>query len=364
MKTPNKVTRRDFLGKITPATVGIMAGSRVLQSAFAGSDTWHSKFSDAHAIDEKKFVPVMITPFGTDLKIDYDNVSRVIDFYLAAGAKGFFANCLSSEMYFLSDQERLDLTSHVVKYVNGKVPVVSTGSFGDTLASKALFAKKVRDTGVDGVILISSHFAGKDESDAVLMEHFEQFFALAGDMKLGTYECPSPYKRIISPEVFKFLVSNKNMVYHKDTTEDIVKIEEKLAVAKGTQMELYNAHTATALQSLQKGGKGMSPISGNFYPEIHTWLCNNASNPAKAEDASWIQAEISQMEPLISVPYPLSSKYFLKKRGLPIELVCRAKSKIVTPEQQRVLDAAHQTFLGWCDRLAITPVAILQKSGR
>ncbi|KAA0993874.1 dihydrodipicolinate synthase family protein [Dyadobacter sp. UC 10] len=331
-----------------PLALGIVAGSGLVSSALARST--------APSADEKKFVPVMVTPFGTDQKIDYDHVSRLIDFYLAAGAKGFFANCLSSEMYFLSEQERIDLTRHVVKHVNGKVPVVSTGSFGDTLANKALFAKKINDTGVDGVILISSHFAEKGESDAVLMQHFEQFFALAGDMKLGTYECPSPYKRVLSPEVFKFLVSNKNMIYHKDTTEDIAKIEEKLAVAKGTQMELYNAHAASALKSLQKGGQGMSPISGNFYPEIHTWLCKNANNPAKAEDANWIQAEITRMEPLISNSYPLSSKYFLRKRGLPVELVCRAKGKMITPEQQLVLDKAHRTFLDWCSRLGIEAV--------
>lgn len=343
MKTEHKVSRRDFLEKMAPAALGIIAGNAMMQSVWAGGN----------APDEKKFVPVMITPFSTDLKIDYDNVSRVIDFYLAAGAKGFFANCLSSEMYFLNDQERIDLTRHVVKRVNGRVPVVSTGSFGDSLAAKAMFAQKIEDTGADGVILISSHFAQKEESDAVLMENFEKFFALTGNMKLGTYECPSPYKRIISPEVFKFLVSNKNMIYHKDTTEDIGQIAEKLAISKGTQMELYNANSATALASLQKGGKGMSPISGNFYPEIHTWLCRNANNPAKSEDARWIQAEITRMEPLISQGYPLSSKYFLKKRGLPVELVCRSRSKALTPAQQQVLDTAHGTFKGWCDRLGI-----------
>lgn len=358
MKTSNDLNRRDFLEKIAPATLGILAGGEVMSSPSARRTAPGPLFSGASLMDEKKFVPVMITPFNTDLTIAYDKVSRVIDFYLAAGAKGFFANCLSSEMYFLNDQERIDLTRHVVKYVNGKVPVVSTGSFGNTLADKALFARKIRDTGVDGVILISSHFAKKEENDTILTQHFEQFFALAGDMKLGTYECPSPYKRIISPQVFKFLVSNKNMIYHKDTTEDITKIEQKLAVAKGTQMALYNAHSATALQSLQKGGKGMSPISGNFYPEIHTWLCQNAGNPDKIEEANWLQAEITRMEPLISIPYPLSSKYFLKKRGLPIELVCRSKSKIVTPEQQQTLDTAHHTFLGWCDLLGIERVKI------
>jgi 4-hydroxy-tetrahydrodipicolinate synthase len=345
--------RREFLGKIAPATLGMLAGTSLLRTA-----TSHAQppaILDVSAA-VKKLVPVMITPFDGTLMIDYDKVSRVIDFYLAAGAKGFFANCLSSEMVFLNDQERIDLTRHVVKYVNGRVPVVSTGSFGDSIKKKALFAKKIHDTGVDGVIMISGHFAEKHESDAVLMKNFEQFFDLTVNIPMGTYECPAPYKRIISPEVFKFLVSHKNMIYHKDTTEDIKQIEEKLAIAKGTQMEFYNAHTATALASLQKGGSGMSPISANFYPEILSWLCENANNPVKAADAKWIQSEIARTEPLISSPYPLSSKYFLRKRGFPIELQCRAKSKVVSSEQASVLDAAHSTFLGWCDRLGIQPV--------
>ena len=68
-------------------------------------------------MDDKKFVPVMITPFNLKAKVDLDAVSALIDFYLAAGVKGFFANCLSSEMFSISEDERLELTSHVVKYV-------------------------------------------------------------------------------------------------------------------------------------------------------------------------------------------------------------------------------------------------------
>ena len=75
----------------------------------------------------------MITPFQQNGKIDLDGVTRLIDFYLAAGVKGFFANCASSEMYELSEEERLTLTQHVVKHVNGVVPVVATGSFGSTI---------------------------------------------------------------------------------------------------------------------------------------------------------------------------------------------------------------------------------------
>jgi len=40
--------------------------------------------------NEKKFVPVMITPFNLKAKVDLDAVSVLVDFYLAAGVKGFF----------------------------------------------------------------------------------------------------------------------------------------------------------------------------------------------------------------------------------------------------------------------------------
>ncbi|RRB00871.1 dihydrodipicolinate synthase family protein [Larkinella rosea] len=353
MNPLNPLSRRKFLEKVTPSTLAVLAGAHLLPAVTATAKTGQSAFSQPLKQEEKKFVPVMITPFKTGSAIEYDHLSRLIDFYLAAGAKGFFANCLSSEMYFLTDQERIDLTRHVVKHVNGKVPVVSTGSFGDTMDAKVSFAKKIHDTGVDGVILISSHFAEKSESDAVLLANFEQFLAQTGNMKVGTYECPNPYKRLISPEVFKALVSNKRFIYHKDTSEDIKNIETKLAIARGTQLEFYNAHSASAAASLQKGGRGMSPISGNFYPEIHSWLCKYANDKSKAADVQWIQEEIARTEPIISVAYPLSSKYFLKKRGVPLELVCRSKAKSISAEQQQILDNTYTVFLGWCDRLGI-----------
>src|SRR6185437_8680461 len=155
---------------------------------------------------EKKFVPVMITPFDLKAKIDLDAVSRLIDFYLAAGVKGFFANCLSSEMFSISEDERILLTKHVVEYVNGRVPIVATGSFGLTVEDKAIFTKKIYDTGVDAVIMITGHFAKVEDDDETLVKNFEKLFGLTSSVPLGMYECPAPYKRIIPANVFKILL--------------------------------------------------------------------------------------------------------------------------------------------------------------
>ena len=309
---------------------------------------------------EKKFVPVMITPFSLKAKVDFDAVSRLVDFYLAAGVKGFFANCLSSEMYSISEDERLELTRHIVRYVKGRVPVVATGSFGLTIEDKAEFTKRIYKTGVDAVILITGHYANVEDSDEVLLKNFDKMLKLTGDIPLGLYECPAPYKRILSAQVFKKLLETDRFIYHKDTTREVEEVRAKLAVlpAGNTRFEFYDAHTPNAMYSIRMGAKGMSAIAGNFYPEILVWMCDNANNPDKQEEVEWLQSEMSRVDPLIHDAYPLSAKYFLRKRGLPVRTISRAYALELTPQQKQILDDIYSSFLAWCARLDIEPVNV------
>ncbi|MBL0268706.1 MAG: dihydrodipicolinate synthase family protein [Chitinophagaceae bacterium] len=309
-------------------------------------------------MSDKKFVPVMITPFNLKAKVDLDAVSTLIDFYLAAGVKGFFANCLSSEMYSITEDERLELTRHVVKYVNGRVPVVATSSFGLTIDDKAEFTKRIYDTGIDAAILITGHYANIEDSDEILLRNFEKMFKLTGNIPLGMYECPAPYKRILGADVFRQLLSSGRFVYHKDTSIALESVQAKLEVVKNANagFEFYDAHSPNAMYSLQMGAKGMSSISGNFYPEILVWMVNNATNPSKQEEVKWLQGEISRVDPLIHIAYPMSAKYFLRKRGLPVRTISRATALELTPEQKNTLDGIHDSFLMWCDKLDIRPV--------
>jgi 4-hydroxy-tetrahydrodipicolinate synthase len=304
---------------------------------------------------EKKFVPVMITPFNLKAKVDLDAVSRLVEFYLSAGVKGLFANCLSSEMYSISEDERLELTRHIVNQVHGRVPVVATGSFGLTIPDKAEFAKKIYDTGIDAVILITGHYANVDDSGEILLANFDRMFRLTQGIPLGLYECPAPYKRILSTEVFKKLLDTGRLVCHKDTSIDREKVRAKL-VKNNEKLEFFDAHTPNAMYSLQMGAKGMSSISGNFYPEILVWMCNNATDTSKRKEVEWLQSELTRVDPLIHVAYPMSAKYFLRKRGLPVRTISRAHVLELTPEQKNTLDEIYNSFLRWCERLQIKPI--------
>jgi 4-hydroxy-tetrahydrodipicolinate synthase len=348
-----KSSRRSFVGKMAASLLGTAIAGPASSKIPAKHELANRDF-----ISGKKFVPVMITPYKQNGQIDFEGLSKLMDFYTAAGVKGYFANCNSSEMYSLTEDERLALTRHVVKRVNGTVSVVATGSFGDTLKDKAEFSKKIYHTGVNAVILITSHFAKADESDDAMIKNLEAFLDLTDNIPMGTYECPAPYKRILTPYTFKYLLGTNRLIYHKDTTIDFEKVKAKIALAKNSRLEFYDACIANTTNSLQAGAKGISPICGNFYPEIVAWMCDNSTNPNKQEDVKFIQTELSKTEDIIGQAYPLSAKYFLKKRGVPIEISSRVNPDALTTLQKQALDGVHTHFLGWCDRIGIKPVTI------
>ncbi len=67
-------------------------------------------------------IPVMLTPFTADNKIDYLGLKRLIDWYIENGADALFAVCQSSEMQYLTLEERVELASFVVEYSQQRVP--------------------------------------------------------------------------------------------------------------------------------------------------------------------------------------------------------------------------------------------------
>ena len=185
-------------------------------------------------------------------------------------------------------------------------------------------------------------------------------FNLTPNIPLGMYECPAPYKRIIGTDTFKTFLAANRLVYHKDTSIEPAQVMAKLQVLKemDNQLEFYDAHTPNALFSVQSGAKGMSSISGNFYPEIMAWLVNNANNPALQTEVNWLQQELTKVDALIHIAYPLSAKYFLQKRGIPIRTISRALAVKLTPDQSKALDVLYDCFDYWCEKLQIQPVNV------
>jgi 4-hydroxy-tetrahydrodipicolinate synthase len=287
----------------------------------------------------KGFIPVMLTPFREDGSVDFDTLTRLTEFYLDAGAAGLFATCLSSEMYELTPDERLAVTKHVVQTAAGRVPVVATGTFGGKLAQQADFVKKTADAGVQAVIVISSLLAQAEESDEVWRERAHDLLRQTDAVPLGFYECPVPYKRLLSPEILGELVATGRVTYHKDTSLDLTQVKAKLAATQGQTFGLYDAYMVHAVESLRAGSAGLSCIQGNFFPELIVWLCRHFDDPNQAEAVDAVQAFFTKNMDLMHSAYPTIAKYALAKRGFPISEKTRRDVGPLTPDLRARVDA-------------------------
>lgn len=258
--------------------------------------------------------PVMLTPFTDAGEVDYDSLGKLVDWYIANGVSGLFADCQSSEMFFLSLEERVEIARFVKERAAGRCAVVASGHISDSLEDQAKELNAIAATQVDAVILLTNRLAKEDEGDDIWNENLQKLLKmLPDDLAFGFYECPYPYKRIISPEALKWCADTGRCYFIKDTSCDIANMTEKLSAIRGSQLMLFNANTSTLLDTLKIGAGGFSGVMANFHPDLYVWLCENyEKEPEKARKLADFLTVASMIERQV---YPVNAKYYQKSIG-------------------------------------------------
>lgn len=268
--------------------------------------------------------PTMLTPFTREGTVDYAGIEKLLSFYEERKVDGIFALCQSSEMFFLSLEER----KRIIRFISEKIPrniqVIVSGHTADSLEDQVREAKEIFYPGVEAYVVLPNRFASENESDDVLLQRMETFANQVPDIPLGIYECPYPYKRLLTPKVIHWCIRSGRFLFIKDTCCDLAQIKEKLDTLSGTNIKLFNANSATLLESLRMGAHGYSGIMANIHPEFYGWLCHHfKEDPQKAEQVQQFIGTCSMAEYQY---YPVNAKYSLTLQGVPIEISSRIQN--------------------------------------
>lgn len=273
----------------------------------------------------KGVYPVMLTPFTEDNNVDYEALGKLVDWYLDNGVAGLFAVCQSSEMFFLTLEERVEIARYIVKRVNGRVPVIASGHISESEGDQIEELNKMAETGIDALIFITNRMAKEVEGDEIWMERTKKLMDnLPIDLPLGLYECPYPYKRVLSKEVTKWCADSGRFYFLKDTCCDINLIKEKLEVINDTNLQLFNANSSTLLESLKEGAAGYSGVMANFHSDLYVWLCANYDK--ESEKSKILMDFLTTASMIERQVYPVNAKYYQKSIGNFNSLYTRTKS--------------------------------------
>ncbi|RJX75627.1 dihydrodipicolinate synthase family protein [Vibrio sinensis] len=260
-------------------------------------------------------VPVMLTPFTDDLQIDYPSLERLIEWYIYNGAKGLFAACQSSEIMHLSDSEMQQLVAFIVEKTAGRVPVIASGHTADSLEDQIQQLQGMVDAGVDGLVLITNRLGPQSASDNDVIEYMEKLLvALPSSIPMGLYECPSPWKRLLSNDLLQWCVDSGRFTFLKDTCCSTEILAQRLNITRHTPFKIYNANGPTLLESLKMGAAGYSGVMANYHCELYAWLCQHY------QEESALVTEVGDFLSITSlsetVAYPVSAKYAQKQLGV------------------------------------------------
>lgn len=269
--------------------------------------------------------PTMITPFTNDNKIDYNAVEQLMYWYKDRGVDGIFAICQSSEIFFLSFEERLELLKFIMSHKPEGLSIVASGHTADELDRQAYEANHFIDCGIDAYVFIANRFASAQQDDDTLLKNMEYVASKLPEIGLGVYECPYPYKRVLTPSLLKKMAQTGRYQFLKDTCCNIDMIKDKLDAVKGSSLKIYNANSATLLDSLKLGCAGFSGVMANFHPELYAELCKIFDK--NEEKAKKIQNFIGFASVAECQCYPVNAKYYLSLEGLDINIDSRSKDK-------------------------------------
>ncbi|MDN7489137.1 dihydrodipicolinate synthase family protein [Burkholderia sp. AU31652] len=267
-------------------------------------------------------VPVMLTPFDDAGAIDYAGLERLIEWYLAHGADALFAVAQSSEMQFLSLAERAELARFVVERVAGRVPVVASGHISDDLDAQAEELRAAAESGAQGVVLVTNRLDPQRKGSAALLDHLQRLLArLPSDLPLGLYECPAPYRRLLSDDELRACIDTGRFVMLKDVSCDLETVKRRVALAEGSPLKILNANAAIAWDAMKAGSAGFNGVFTNFHPDLYRWLrTQGASNPALADELSTFLVVSAVSEAL---GYPALAKLYHQRIGTFASIRCR-----------------------------------------
>ena len=256
----------------------------------------------------------MITPFLENGEIDYPGLERLIEWYIAHGADALFAVCQSSEMQFLSVKERLELGRFVVRQAAGRVPVVASGHVSDDPYSQLEELTAAVDTGADGVVLVTNHLDPKNRGSEVFRGNLQWLLdRLPKDVPLGLYECPAPYRRLLSDDELRHCLDSGRFVMLKDVSCDLDTVKRRVAMTAGTSFAILNANAAIAYDAMKAGSRGFNGVHTNFHPDLYKWLyTSGARHPALADEVATFLVLAALSEPF---GYPVLAKLYHQRLG-------------------------------------------------
>ncbi len=253
----------------------------------------------------------LVTPFNEDLSVDFDSLTKLVDYNIENGSNYLVVLGTTAEAATLSSEEKKQVIDHIIKVNNKRVPLVLGIGGNNTLEVK----KQIEETDLSDftAVLSVSPYYNKPNQEG-LYQHYK---ALASTGKnIIIYNVPSRTGQNIEAETTLRLAKEfPNLFLIKEAAPNILQYFDILR-KKPEGFNLVSGDDEFTLPVTLAGGAGVISVIGQAYPKEFSTMVQLAFDK-KVNEAYEIHNKLVEITRLIFAEgNPCGIKAVLAEKGI------------------------------------------------
>ncbi|TXI34828.1 MAG: 4-hydroxy-tetrahydrodipicolinate synthase [Aquipseudomonas alcaligenes] len=253
----------------------------------------------------------LVTPMDAQGGLDWDALSKLVDFHLQEGTNAIVAVGTTGESATLDVHEHVEVIRRVVDQVAGRIPVIA-GTGANSTREAVELTHNAKSVGADACLLVTPYYNKPTQEG--LYQHFRHIAENVAIPQI-LYNVPGRTACDMLPETVERLSKVANIIGIKEATGDLQRAQDILNRVSFDFL-VYSGDDATAVELMLMGGKGNISVTANVAPRAMAELCAAAMRG----DAATARAINERLMPLHKNLFiesnPIPVKWALHEMGL------------------------------------------------
>lgn len=205
----------------------------------------------------------LITPFKENESVDYEALSRLVEYQLQNGTDYLVVLGTTAETPTLTDDEKTRIVELVVSKVNGQIPII-LGEGGNNTYAIVQKLKKNDYTGIDGILSVVPYY--NKPSQEGIYQHYKAI-AEASPLPVISYNVPGRTGVNMTADTTLRIANDfPNIVAVKEASGDMSQMDE-IIKRKPEHFDVISGDDGVTFPLITLGAIGVISVIGNAFPK-------------------------------------------------------------------------------------------------
>lgn len=203
----------------------------------------------------------IVTPMHTDGSIDYEALSRFVEFQIGSGINGLVVMGTTGENATIEPEDQKKVIAYTVEKAAGRVPVIA-GTGTNNTEHVLHNTRNACQVGADAVLVVTPYYNKATQNG--LITHFT---AVADESTLPVilYNVPGRTGCNLLPKTVAKLSEHPNIAAIKEATGSLAQMIEIMHLC-GDKIDVYSGEDGLTVPMMAMGAKGTISVLSNVAP--------------------------------------------------------------------------------------------------